>query len=550
MSKLKSYSSFLYFLPIVILAGIPNYAWYWDGIEFSWAIENDPVQACFHPHHLIFTPFFKAIYFMTEGIGLNLTALQIMVCANIIFGLIFLFFCYKIFKKLFPDSRDIVVQITLITAFSYTFASHFRNTSTYLIPITLLIIIIYRVYASTQKGLKISNIDWLLLLIATMFHQVSILALPALAFAQYHSSESNRLSLALKYFAGFVIVSLLFYFLVFLTFVPKEVIDFPKWIVAYSTKKFWVFSDFQGLIPTILKSLYQGLLSHKALFLAPVDRGIVFPYGYKFSPFAWYAGFYSGWILFVAGTGLMIYGIKCSLLDLHYRLKSLFLIVWIVPFLLFFQFFTPYQSFYRMFYLAPLMIFIITASGNILKFQKKGSLLLPLIVLWFIAHNLIFGLIPDANPSNNPYLVDAKDLKKITNERDLILCFPDLDYQKTVYMRYFSNRDVFSVRHFKPITHPDIAYEEYWDICTASQNWIKKNYDHIYLSEGLGRIPKDYLRIVPTFKQQDPPPLILLFLPQIYILETIETSTGSIFNRIELYEYEKHPNLDPFTNLK
>jgi hypothetical protein len=521
----------LAFLPVLCLAGIPNYAYYWDGVSFSCQIENEPLKMLYHPHHLIFSGFFKLLYILINGTGAKIRALDLMIYFNILTGIIYLIISYLTISRISKKTQAQLILVMLTIAFSFTFASHFRNVSTYIISITLLAIIIYRITKSRE--LRTGIIDWLLLLIAILFHQVSFLCLPALTYAAYVSSARNKLRNALTYSFGFLLSALVVYFLIFYLSHPYVPENYPKWFFTYGSLHFWVFSHGEQVREAVLNSLNQGLAGHMNLFLAHIDRSILQTYEYKYISANFTTGRIIFWTIFIVIFLAIIRGFAAMFSKDITRIRAWFLIIWIIPYFLFFLIFMPYMSFYKLFYLLPLMIAFTAGFSS----GKVSILIQSLVLTCLIGYNLLFGLIPDSNPENNPYLSGTKEMDKITHKGDLVMCFRDLDYFSTVYLEYFSDRDVFTIKQFTPSQRPNISFEQYETLFNDSQEWITGKFDRIYMSMYLQEAPKGYMRVLPSMNQQDAPPLLLINRMQIYPVDDYEINEFVRFYRIELKQY-------------
>jgi len=179
---------------VLLLISVKNYSLYWDGVSFAWQIENQPIQDCFHKHHLLYTPFCFLIHSTMSNLIPNLRSIDTLVAINIAFGVIYLCICYKLLRIIFPNSSSAAILGTFLIAMSFTFGAHFRNASQYLIPLTICTVILMRIISRILKrdDVIVDIFDWILLFIAVLFHQISILVLPSLVYAQITSSKKDQ----------------------------------------------------------------------------------------------------------------------------------------------------------------------------------------------------------------------------------------------------------------------------------------------------------------------------------------------------------------------
>ena len=527
---------------ILVLACIRNYAFYWDGVAYAWQVENSPFSDIFHQHHLIFTPFCKIIYIALISSGLQVRSLGVMVGVNIVFGLIYLYLCHEIIRRIFPNPRWLAPLGILLIAFSYTFGTFWRNVDAYIIPLTIITIIILRIIPKDSGVFRAGIYEWILLFIAILFHQISALLLPALIFAQWETPSRRRV-LSLIINLALLTISLAgVYLLVFYLMSPHLTRpSFFEWISGYakdSDHTWWIFNRIHGFFNIMFVSFQQSMLSHKFLFISSIKPSIwwgedkIVIGNYKI-----YFGL--SWFIFTLFILAIVYGIKNQISDSRTRKLVWLLLVYIAPYIIFFQFYCPKASLFRMFYFLPLVIFILAGIKAYIKtrFHKITGLI---FLLMFIGINFVFGFIPESFPSSNTYLNDAKAIREQTTKRDLFIFSPHRDshtFQSRVYLQYFGDRDVIILGNYPVWLLKAMTPEELKNACGESRRWFIQNYDNFYFNIVKNK-PEDFIKMTPFVKSRDIPDQLILQMKQIHYLSVIKLNVY-VFHKGEIREYGK-----------
>jgi len=537
-SLFRTKSSFLFIIfliPVIPLLLIRNYAYYWDGVDYAWQVENAPFQYLFHPHHLVYTPFMKALFLGFSSFGLNIRSLDFMIVLNILFGIVYLFLCYFLLKRIFINKQYLAPLGTLIIAITYTFGTYWRNVDAYIIPLAITTLILYRIIQPDLRSLKVSLLDWFLLLLAVLFHQISILALPAVAFAQYYTYSKKRIIKTLLVITGFSISLAIIYVFVFYSMSPHLTHkSFFKWVSEYAVRDYWIFNKINGLPQIIFQSFRESVLSHKMLFLASVRPWIFLcedkiMYG-RFSFFN-----YLSWMIFILITFAIIFGAIKLFSNKYYRLLAVFLFIWTAPFIIIFQIFTPDSSFYRLFYLFPFVIFILTTALHFIR-TKLDWMGITLFITGLIVINYTFGFITESFKAINPYLDYAKEVQELTSPRDLFIFSPFPDYSTRIYLSYFTDRDVLMIRLLQSRERASLDDEQLTTLCNESKKWLLSNYDNFYFSRGIVNYSNDFLRISTLDQNKNLPELLVLHKSQIVFTDITEIGTYP-FNHAILEDY-------------
>lgn len=195
------------------------------------------------------------------------------------------------------------------------------------------------------------------------------------------------------------------------------------------------------------------------------------------------------------------------------------MLIWIFPFILLFQIFTPYNNFYRLFYILPLAVFLIKGvsgywgSGKIRfsGFDLFNIIGLILIVI-FLSINFGFGFLPESKQYNNPLGVFANDVSKKTSDNVVFIFFgePDIYFKYRTYLRYFGKRDVFLIWQYQSDKHSQVQFDRIDEIADKTEKWLKNSHEYTYIvnQEGIEFAPYNLI-IPPDSKPGYPETMII-----------------------------------------
>ena len=501
-------------------------------------MEHPDQPRMIHQHHIAFAPFCYLIYTTAKYLRFDFESINLLTGMNIIAGMVFLTICYIIFKRLFPDFPFAGITGALITGFSYTFGTYFRNSDQYIIPMTICAYILLRITRNINKSgtLTITAMDWIIFFIAVLMHQMTLLCLPAIAYAEYMVLKKNRFpTIFMKIFILLFSLGIVYASVFWYTRPVPSFDSFCFWMKGYSKYNFWVFSNTHGTIQILKQSMLESLFSHKALFAAPIERSSIL----RLHDYARTNGYESlgewiGWILFVVVIVFIIDGFR--IMKAHKRLNKLskFLLIWFLPYFIFLQLFVPYQCFYRLFYLLPLIIFIMASVSRIIN-NNVMRVMITFLLICFVSVNLIFGFIPESRAGNNPYLIFSDDVKANSTKRDFFI-MTDSKYCYGKYLRYFGQRDVAWLRRFAIEKYPDVTFEKVWIKSSEARKYLLNNYDNIYIPSDTGIPESDCLILILLTLKDDDPEFLLLFPQQLHVMD-IKMFGDTIFYKLEIMEY-------------
>jgi hypothetical protein len=362
-------------LPLLIYLAMPSRNFYWDGVAFAINIEKQlPYTDLFHPSHLIYAVTGRWLYRALNFLGLHTRALYALQAANSILAAASIVLVHKILRlRDFSPHASIVGA--LLFAFSATWWKFATDADAYIPSIFLLLCAycILETYGNAMTaGFAIGA--------AMLFHELAIFFLPVAILRL--KGPRNRLVCAAFAIIPAAIVYGLAYWAIAGAF---HVHDFLVWITSHSPDSGFSFQPIHDFVLTIRGTL-RLLLGGRITDVVP--------------------GLPSA--LAVAAMGAVLVALAVHLWrvpkwKLAHPPKDVLL--WLGIYVAFLFFWMPQNTFYRLFYLAPLVVVLGCAMRAMPIDRAIPRLAVSLLALW----NFVFLVYPQSRIESNPPLRFALD---------------------------------------------------------------------------------------------------------------------------------------------
>lgn len=348
----------LLLLPLIAYLVLPTRNFYWDGVSFAIEIEKHlPASALVHPSHLIYAVWGAWLYELSNWLGLHWRALYLMQAANCVLAAVAVVLVYRCFRT-HGWSNEQGLTGALIFGFSATWWKFATDADAY-IPAIVLLLIAYLL-------LQNPRMVWLAGLVnaaAMLFHELAILFVPVAMFLLW------RRSAVAAYCAIAIAPVGAAYAWAYQAARPPA--SFLGWITSHSADSSFAFNPLKDLAYTLrgtLRLFFGGrwpdlvpnFLSIAAcIFLATAVIGFV-TYTWRALPLKWPG-------------------------------PPVGLICWIGVYGAFLFFWMPQNTFYRLFYLAPLVMILLPEASRV------GSWFVVVLALW----NFAFLVYPESRVEFN-----------------------------------------------------------------------------------------------------------------------------------------------------
>ena len=357
-------------IPYVICLGVflvyllfltRNY--YWDGVVFAETIERaTSLPVLFHPNHLLYNVVGYLLYKAAGGFGRTARPLLVLQISNCLFSAIALAVLYRILKRTLI-SGYLAATLTLLFAFSATWWKFSTDADAY-ISSTLCILIAFLLVLPSAEPRPI--LVALAHVCALLLHQLAIFFFPVAALGIFYQDRSSSLTVrirrVLQYTAVTAVLTVGIYVCCFyLAFRTTSPIAFLRWITYYTPENGFTFNPWKDLTASVSGSLrlfFGGRFNLLTPWLNPAVFTLI-----------------AILILCVALLAIRIlrtpkapFAFLRALPRLAYNAPdgasseqaalALLCIVWCSTYVVFLFFFIPFNAFYRLFYLPPLVLLL------------------------------------------------------------------------------------------------------------------------------------------------------------------------------------------------
>ncbi len=336
-------------LPAALYLLLPTRNFYWDGVAFAIAIEKQAgLRETLHPSHLLYIPAGVWLYAAATALGLKIRALFLLQTVNSLLAGAAVVLVYRALRR-----RDVgevpAVQAALAFAFAATWWKFATDANAYIPAILLILWANDLLERRRSPGAAAAAFC-----AAMLFHELSILFLPVALWR----FERRREALA---FATLALAPAVAAYVAASRIVSGtwSLPHLAAWTASHSPDSAFSFNPLRDAGWTLLGTL-------RLLF-----------------------GGKPGLVLGIAGLG----GARFSLPAASSR-RNVPLWLWFLLYAAFLFFWMPQNTFYRMFYLAPLVL--------LAAVRLKGSRILPALAAVLFLWNGAFFILPQSRISNNP----------------------------------------------------------------------------------------------------------------------------------------------------
>jgi hypothetical protein len=448
---------------------------------------------------------------------------------NSLAGALTLLYIYRLMKSIFKNPS---ASFTAAFFYGSTFGFwHHSTDANIYILFNLVITVIFCRFLLDREFNKTSHLlaTALLAVFATLIHQLGVFLLIPVTFYLISKTKDKKPDFkAAGFFIAVYIAGILVPYLLVYNIVIKgseSEMTFIRWITAYgSNRNFWpiLYHDLPYCIDIISRSQFQAFFHIKPLEII-VHDGLQTGEGESMKN------------LFSFTLALILMLVIERIHFINFRAKPderiLYrkVLYWFFPFFLFFWFFAPENYFYRILYLAPLLIF---GSGLIasstFRDRKNIKPFIFILAIFTFVFNAWTGIIPESRLKGNPYIRDAQSLalhEEISSD-DLVV-FGDRERYLAAVYRYYFNRDcllAMSQPRYRNLTPGEIesAKSETVDFLTEKYRYI------IFSSTAREMGVMTYFFSLNNFPQPRPD-IMLVDKDQLVQRNVIQTNIGSYF---------------------
>lgn len=357
-------------LPLAIYLLLPTRNYYWDGVAFAINVEKQlPLRDTLHPNHLLYAAAHVWLYRAALLIGLKTRALFLMQFVNSLLAGGSVVLLYRALRR-----RTIPTESAIAGALAFAFAATWWKFSTdadAYIP-SILLLLCANDLIETRRSVLLAGVTHAA---AMLFHELAFLFLPIALFRL--KEPKKALSYAACSLGPTGIAYSLAYWAVFGRF---RAAGLAGWLMAHSPD-----AAFSWLLLRDLGLTLTGTL--RLFFGGRLDQA-------KAEPFT-----IIGTVAVVACVLGLAVGWRRSG-PLRFRVPPKDLLLWVAVYAAFLFVWMPQNTFYRLFYLAPLVLTACCAVGRARVDRLLPWMICAVLFLW----NLVFAIYPQSRVENNATL--------------------------------------------------------------------------------------------------------------------------------------------------
>jgi len=385
----------------------PTRNYYWDGVFFARVIEAAPAlnTSILHPNHLLYNVVGYFLYKTVRIAGLQWRAIEVLQLANSVVSVGAAYLLYRILRRSL-SSNYLIWALTLVFAFSSTWWKFSTDANAYIFSVFFLLL----AFSFTLPEFKPPPLFvTLFFCAAALLHQLAVIAYPVFAVALFWqaANEKNRQLIVAQFcLLSFLIVFSIYYYCFYLLTGTLSPARFAQWVSSYSPDASFSFNLLSNLGYTLRGNLRLFFNARLSLLRGLLSPAII-------ATIVVFAIVVVLWVIaLVKGTRVRQFAAKDWLARLKGALKSEYSL-WIGLYMLFLFFWLPHNTFYRLFYLPP----VILLCGELLSRRKadqaKPTFRLALFVAVMAFSNFLFFIYPNTRIEKYPPLSLALEMNSI-----------------------------------------------------------------------------------------------------------------------------------------
>jgi hypothetical protein len=453
--SLRQPAPWLLFIAIALIYLLfPTRNYYWDGIIFAQSIEDATSlnSSLVHPNHLIYNYAGYIFFKLLRSLGAEIRALTALQILSSILGAA----CARVFFSILFDtlrSLYLAVCLTLLFAFSATWWKFSTDANAYIPSVLFLLISFYLVLPDRKARPLLLAV---MFFISLAFHQLAVLMWPALAVGVYLQDGEfsiRQRSLNAFYFSAVAAVLIIatYGYLFYLASGTFDVQRLLSWTASYSPDadtRFNVWSNLQYSLRGQVRLFFGGRFNLLKGLMNPLVLVLI--------------------AALVAAVAFVLFNVLRSLtilrgggpkLRLEKRQKTVLVLslLWALVYLVFLYFWLPQNTFYRLFYLAPLILLLGLLLSAVQHRVTKRRTLAAFVVAVALA-NFLFLIYPFSHVEKYPPLAFALEMNRE---------WPP----GTVIYYGAANSDQALVRYFNPSTQWKLLRPE--SMTTLGAAWLE-----------------------------------------------------------------------------
>jgi hypothetical protein len=363
MAKLRTARVVLLALPLVLYCALPTRNFYWDGVAFAINIEKRlPAAALLYPSHLIYMLWGSWLYRLCDALGIHTRALFVMQVSNGTLGGLCVFLLDKGLRRR-NLSAGLSAAAALLFAFSATWWKFASDANAY-IPAIFFLLCAWLLLDNPRTVL----LAGLAHAVAMLFHQLAIVFLPVALLGLKKRRPAYSAAALVPVVAAYAVSYRA-------TAVHATLSGFFAWVTWHAPDSSFSFHPVTNFL--------LSLRGTARLF-----------FGGKVGDFAGDGISQAALVLLAIASVAFLAGAWRTVRQTKLARPPFPLLVWAGAYAIFLFFWMPQNTFYRLFYLPPLVAILATTLRGA---DRAVRLFVPVLLLW----NFAFAIYPQSRVDRN-----------------------------------------------------------------------------------------------------------------------------------------------------
>jgi hypothetical protein len=405
----------LFFAVLTVYLVFPTKNYYWDGITFAQTIEraNSLNASLLHPNHLIYEVCGYLIYHAALAVGIEARALTVLQVLNCVLSVSSTVLVFQIFKRSFRSDR-IAAALSFLFAFSAMWWKFSTDADAYVPSILFVLGAFYFLHLSSKpRPVLVACLH----AVGMCFHQLAVFFFPVALLGLYFQSgdleRSRRIGAILTYGACAFLITFGAYVLGFYLQTNRtDLTALSHWLTNYSPENGFVFNlkeSFSYTLDGEFKLFFGGrfgFVKELPIFATVILLSLL---TLAIANFIWQ--FVQ---LLRARTAVETFEP-----NENFRRLSWLCVIWIVSYVVFLFFWIPKNTFYRMYYLLPLLLLVAIFLFRT-KWRSKAASAAYAFVFMVATANFTFYIYPYSQVRNETPLSLALSLNSVWTPRTVV----------------------------------------------------------------------------------------------------------------------------------
>ncbi len=503
-----------------------------DGLGYAYMLEHFSIMHYVHPHHPQWLPLMQNLYDAAKLIIPDLRAMPFLCCINALFGSISVFLFIQIAHKL-SRSRMISILVGLFFGFSWGMMNYSSDSNIYILALLIILLAARIILANDESTPNDAIKASFLMVLASMIHQITFFfTFVVLVAILIKLPKRKRFPYAAicTFFYGISVFALFQWLYLFwnLGIDFETNFTFFSWLTAYGSNSNWWTIFKIGFIPA--NELFS--YSQVNLFYHTIGYEIVRHTGYFEKPLSY--------LPYIIVYVIILLAIVYEIIDVFRTRKSAFrhrktrilLLVWLLPYFIFNQFYCALDVHYKLFYLAPLLLlWMLRLSESPNRIKLPVGVLSCVLLVFLTIWNLSTGMVPNSKPESNEFFAQVLEIGKVV-EKDDIVIFSVREFYLASLTRYYTDADALPYR--MEFNRFAVVEEGFIETDRKTVDFLNANYNRIFLSDYVySSKPRNWYFSALFFPQQAPG-LLALHPSSIEKIGEIELGNGGVLHEIKI----------------